>query len=121
MPGLCGTVSEIREGSVFCREREKERREENDGFQIESEKDDVVGLGRNFYGKFPVICSAYPHAGREYAHGSLGGAGKHSRQYAGSAAYKDFQKQAKGFFVNVHEVVNLPAKITLSQKGFRHF
>ena len=42
-------------------------------------------------------------------------------KYAGSAAYKDFQKQAKGFFVNVHEVVNLPAKITLSQKGFRHF
>jgi quinol monooxygenase YgiN len=42
-------------------------------------------------------------------------------KYAGSAAYRDFQKQTSGFFANVHEVVNLPAKITLSQKGFRHF
>ena len=42
-------------------------------------------------------------------------------KYIASAAYQDFQKQTKDFFVNVHEVVNLPAKITLSQKGFHRF
>lgn len=41
-------------------------------------------------------------------------------KYMDSAAYKDFKNQTDGFFVNVHEVVNLPAKITLSQKGFHH-
>ena len=41
-------------------------------------------------------------------------------QYMNSAAYKDFKNQIDGFFLNVHEVVNLPAKITLSQKGFHN-